>query len=218
MEPVKDAPGRTYGGRTSDERADARRAALVQAAFALVAADGWRALRIDAVCRAAGLNKRYFYESFAGGLDALIAALTHTLAEDAIAVTVAAIDPELPPSVVTRAAISVFVAHLTDDPRRARVLFGAVPAGDAAAGHQADALREIITRTAAIGRDLHAVPDGPFIATAAAMLVGGSSQAILDWLDGRIDGTQAQLVDDLVLLWQAIGDAADRVRRRDAPG
>jgi AcrR family transcriptional regulator len=213
MEPVKDGPGRTYAGQTSDERAEVRRAALLGAAFDLVSRDGWRALRIDAVCRAASLNKRYFYEGFTD-LDALIAELTRGLADEAIAVTMAAMAPGGPPPEVTRRAIAALVAHLTDDPRRARVLFGAVPAGDAAAGHQALALRQIITSTAAIGGDLHGLPAAPFVDTAAAMLVGGTSQAILDWLDGRITSAQAGLVDDLVRLWLAVGDAAEQVRRR----
>lgn len=216
MEAVKDTPGRTYGGQTSDERADGRRSALLAAAFDLVAQDGWRALRIDAVCRVAGLNKRYFYEGFTD-LDALIAELTRRLAEEAIAVTMGAMAPLGPPPQVTRRAITAFVAHLTDDPRRARVLFGAVPAGDAAAGHQALALRQIITSTAAIGGSLHGLSAAPFVDTAAAMLVGGTSQAILDWLDGRIGSGQAELVDDLVRLWLAVGEAAEQVRR-DGPG
>ncbi len=214
MRPVKDAPGRTYGGQTSDERAQDRRAALLGAAFALVAADGWRALRIDAVCRAAQLNKRYFYESFAGGLDALVGELTQRLADDAIAVTLAAMGDGVEPDRATRQGITAFVAHLTDDPRRARVLFGAVPAGHAAAGHQADALRQLINTAAAVGQGLHRQTPEPLVGTTAAMLVGGTSQAILDWLDGRIACDQAQLVDDLVLLWQALGDAVDRVSDR----
>ena len=69
---VNETPGRVYGGRTGDERAAARRDALVAAAFSLVAEEGWRGVNIEAVCRRAALNKRYFYESFEG-LDALYA-------------------------------------------------------------------------------------------------------------------------------------------------
>jgi AcrR family transcriptional regulator len=214
MEPVKDAPGRTYGGQTSDERLQERRDALLAAAFALVAQDGWRALRIDALCREAQLNKRYFYESFEGGLDALIAELTRRLAGDAIAATLGAMDAGLPAQEAIRQGIAAFVAHLTDDPRRARVLFGAVPAGHAAAGHQADALRRLINTAATVGNDMHQLGADPLVDTAAAMLVGGTSQALLDWLDGRIASDQAQLVEDLVVLWQAISDGVGRLGKR----
>lgn len=208
-----ETPARTYGGQTGDERLAQRREALLDAAFTLVADQGWRALRIDALCREAGLNKRYFYESFKD-LDAAVAALTRRLAEDAIAATLAAMRPGASPHEATRQAISAFVGHLTADPRRARVLFGAVPAGDAAAGHRTEAVRRVIAVAAATGRDLHAVGRDPFVDTAAAMLVGGTSQVLLDWLDGGLDADASRLVDDLVALWQIIGDGV-AARRRD---
>jgi AcrR family transcriptional regulator len=214
MAAVKGDHGRTYGGQTGSERAADRRDALRSAAFAIVAEQGWRDLTIEAVCRRARLHKRYFYESFADQ-DALIAAVTEHLAEEAIAVTLAAIDPAADGAAATRSAISAFVAHLVEDPRRARVLFGAVPAGDAAAGHRAAAIREVIATVAAQGRSIHALAEDPTVDLSAAMLVGGTSQAVLDWLDGRIDCNRDQLIDDLIVLWQSIGDtAASRVRGR----
>lgn len=216
MPPVKPHPGRTYAGQTEDERLAQRRDALVTAAFALVAERGWRELNIEALCRHAGLNKRYFYESFEN-LDAVIAAVTTRLAEDAIAVTLAAIDWTAPTDQVTRSAISTFVEHLTDDPRRARVLFGAVPAGDAAAGHRAAAIRRVIATVSTEGRSMHALAEDPVVELTAAMLVGGTSQAVLDWLEGQVRCSRDDFVDDLVTLWQAIGDvAAARVRARRA--
>jgi AcrR family transcriptional regulator len=213
MGSVKDTQPRTYGGQTGDERTASRRDALVEAAFALVAEDGWRQLRIESLCRQAGLNKRYFYESF-DGLDAVIAAVMQRVAEDAIAVTLATIDHERPEDEVIRAAISTFVGHLTDDPRRARVLFGAVPAGDAAADHRSAAIRQVIATVAVEGRALHALAPGPSVDTAAAMLVGGTSQAVLDWLDGRITCSREAFVDDLVALWQAVGEGVAALAAR----
>ena len=214
MGAVKGGNGRTYGGQTGSERATDRRDALRSAAFAIVAESGWRDLTIEAVCRRARLNKRYFYESFSDQ-DALIAAVTGHLAEEAIAVTLAAIAPAADPTQATRRAIAAFVAHLIEDPRRARVLFGAVPAGDAAAGHRAAAIRQVIATVAAQGRSIHALAEDPTVDLSAAMLVGGTSQSVLDWLDGRIDCHRDQLIEDLVALWQSIGDvASSRVRRR----
>jgi AcrR family transcriptional regulator len=212
MAPVK-ATARVYGGESGDTRAVRRREALVETAFALVAEHGWRRLSIEAVCRRAGLNKRYFYAAFAD-LDALIAAVTERLADDAIAVTLAAVPSGGSPAQATRAALAVFVAHLTDDPRRARVLFGAVPAADAAAGHRAEAIRRLIATVAAQGRSLYGIASSdPAIELSAAMLIGGTSQALLDWLDGRVTCSRAELVDDLVDLWLAVGDAAVAARR-----
>jgi AcrR family transcriptional regulator len=208
------ACGRTYGRQSGDERAADRREALLDAAFVLVAARGWPALRIDALCRTASLNKRYFYESFAN-LDGVIAALIDRVASEAITAAVAPIQPGVDLGEATRLSITAFVHHLTDDPRRARVLFGALPAGDAAAGHRTDAIRRVVAAAALTGRGINALPEDPTVTLTAAMLVGGTSQVVLDWLDGQIDCDQDRLIADLVMLWQAAGDAA--VARLQSP-
>src|SRR4051794_17708544 len=205
--PTVKAEGRVYGGRTGDERAARRREALLDAAFAEVAGRGWRGLAIDVICRRAGLNKRYFYESFAG-IDALVAAVTARVADDAIAATLAVLDPDMPPAEYTRAGVGAFVAHLTDDPRRARVLFGVVGADDAASGHRAEAVRRIIATVASRGRDVHPIADPVRADLVAGFLVGGTSQAVLDWLDGRTPFTRAELVEELAALWTSLGETA----------
>ncbi len=204
MAPVN---ARTYAGQTGEERAAERRGALLDAAFVLVAEGGWGALRVDPVCRAAGLNKRYFAESFASA-DALAAALTDRLAQEALAAALAAIDLERPDEEQTRRAVAAFVVALTEDPRRARVLFGAVPDGDRAAAHRAAALREVIVTVASVGRRLRSMGEDPLVELTAALLVGGTSQAVLDWIDGRIPSTRDELVDDLVALWHVVADGA----------
>ncbi|WP_249011946.1 TetR/AcrR family transcriptional regulator [Conexibacter sp. DBS9H8] len=198
---------RAYAGRTGEDRAAGRREALIDAAFTLVAADGWRALRIDAVCRAAGLNKRYFYESFAD-LDALVGALTASLADAAIAVTLAAIPTGATPEEAATRGIAAFVHHLTDDPRRARVLFGVVPASDRAAGHRSAAIHRLVSTAARTGRDLHVLGAAASVDIAAAMLVGGTSQVILDWLDGTLPCSEGTLIASLIAFWQVVGDSA----------
>ncbi|MEA2170977.1 MAG: hypothetical protein QOF76_4277 [Solirubrobacteraceae bacterium] len=198
---------RSYAGETGDERAARRRAALLDAAFDSVARDGWRGLRIAGLCQAAGLNKRYFYESFPD-LDALIGALMHRIADDAITVTLAVVDPDAPDEAAfVLGPIRTFVEHLTEDPRRARVLFGAVAPDDAAAEHRVAAIREIVSVVAAQGRRRHHLEDGALVELVASMLVGGTSQAVLDWLDGRIDSSRDAFAQQLATLWQTIGEA-----------
>lgn len=210
-------PGRTYAGRTGHERADERHALLVDAAFAHVAEHGFKGLSIDALCRRAALNKRYFYEGFAD-LDALVAAVTTKTADDAIAVTLRALAGPGSTDERSRRAIQAFVVHLTDDPRRARVLFGAVPAGDAAAGHRTAAIRQVISTAAAQGREVHALDDAPIVGLSAAMLIGGTSQAVLDWLDGRVECTRDEFVDDLAALWRGITDTTVALAREQRAG
>lgn len=206
MDGVKRPDGRIYGGRTGEQRVAGRRAALVAAAFDLVAAHGWRELSIEALCERARLNKRYFYESFRG-LDALVAAVTSRLAEDALAVALAEIAPPMEAAEAIGRAVPAVVAHLTDDPRRARVLFGAVPAGEAAAGHRAAAIRRVIATAVVQGRSLNARADEVAIEVGAAMIVGGTSQGVLDWLDGEIECDRDGLVSQLAAMWRAVSAA-----------
>ena len=206
---------RTYGGQTGLERAAGRREALLDAAFALVAEQGWRSLNVEGVCRRAGLNKRYFYDTFET-LDALIGAVTTRLTDDAIAVTLGALDDTLPRDESTAAAIAAFIIHLTDDPRRLHVLFGAVPASDAAAGHRAQAMRDVIAMVAAQGRETYGLADDPTVDLTAAMVVGGTSQALLDWVDGSVTCSRDELIETVVDLWHAAGDAATARARRSS--
>ena len=217
MHPVKETPRRPYRGETADERAGRRRAVLIEAAFALVAAEGWRQLRIERICGEAGLNKRYFYESF-DDLDAVIGAVMRRLADEAIDVTLGALDPSAPDDKLVHRAVSALVRHLTDDRRRARVLFGATPAGEAASAHRAAAIRKIVAAAAEQSRSHHAIADDPVIELSAAMLVGGTSQALLDWLDDPRAVPRDMFIDELAALWQIIGDGAGKRARRRAPG
>lgn len=214
MSAVTERPVRTYAGETGAERAARRREELIAATFAVVAEEGWRQLRIERICQRAALNKRYFYESFAD-LDAAVGAVMSKLAEDAIAVTVAALDPAAPADEWVRSAVTALVGHVVEDPRRARVLFGATPVGEAATAHRTEAIRRIAAAAAAQGRSYHAVADDPIIDLSAAVLVGGTSQAVLEWLDGNVAMSRTQLIDDLTALWRVVSDGAvERSRRR----
>jgi AcrR family transcriptional regulator len=212
MAAVKEPAPRTYGGESGDERVARRRDALILAAFDLVAEQGWRDLRIEHVCRAAGLNKRYFYESFKD-LDALTGALMEWLTADVIEVTLAAMELDAPPDELVHAGISALVHHATDDPRRARILFGETPAGEAAMRHRTAAIRRLAAVAAARGRAIHDVEDERLMELSAGLLVGGTSQAVLDWIDGRLPVTREAFIDDLAALWLMVGDGVEELTR-----
>jgi len=55
--------------------------------------------------------------------------------------------------------------------------------------------------------------DAPVDRVAAAIVVGGFSQLLIDWLAGRIGVTREQLVDDATALFLALADAAAARRR-----
>jgi AcrR family transcriptional regulator len=213
------APERTYAGRSGAERAAERRDALIESAFELIAQDGWSQLRIERICRRAGLNKRYFYESFTD-LDAISLAVLDRLAAETIATTLAAMDLAEPLEVFVRAGISALIHHLTDDPRRARVLFTEIPAGETAAQYRTDAVHRLVATASAQGRIVHRLGDAPdpLIDLVGSVLVGGSIQATLDWLDGRLHRDIEAFIDDLTDVWLTVSDAsAASARSRARP-
>jgi AcrR family transcriptional regulator len=96
---------------------------LLEAALEVFTAQGFHGTKVRDVCRQSGLTERYLYESF-GNKEALLAAL----AEEIVADLIAAVGPaiELAATDLTGAVEEVaraVVHSLTDDPRRAQILF-----------------------------------------------------------------------------------------------
>src|SRR5881628_3068614 len=67
------ARARNYAGLSADERRLARRERLIEGAIRAYGEFGYRNTTVKAVCEAAGLTERYFYESFANSEELLIA-------------------------------------------------------------------------------------------------------------------------------------------------
>jgi AcrR family transcriptional regulator len=208
-----------YGGVGAEERRAARRAQLIAAALELLGTEGWRASTVRAICARARLTPRYFYESFAD-LDALLIAVFDELAQAGAAVVLDAIAaaPE-DAGAKSRAAIGAFVEFVTDDPRRARVLFVEAMNSEALAQRRFETLRVFATLVAAQAREFYGMPDATdsLVETTALMLVGGLAEALLSWLDGTLQVTREQLIADCSDLFVATGEGAVklvRARRR----
>jgi AcrR family transcriptional regulator len=75
-------PARRYRGSSAEERRRARRERLILAAIQVYGERGYRNSTVKAVCEAAGLTERYFYEGFANSEALLVASyrgVTHQL-------------------------------------------------------------------------------------------------------------------------------------------
>jgi AcrR family transcriptional regulator len=68
------ARARNYAGLSAEERRLARRERLIEGAIRAYGELGYRNTTVKAVCEAAGLTERYFYESFANSEALLVAA------------------------------------------------------------------------------------------------------------------------------------------------
>lgn len=211
---------RNYGGRSAPERVEQRRLMLIDAALEVAEAVGWRQLTVDRVCERARLSKRYFYESF-NGIDALANAVVDYVVGgvfESIGIATRGDASDVP--ALAHATIAALVDNLTGDPRRARVLFGDLAMTEASTAHRAAAIRQIAAQVVTVARKIHrpGTVFDPIIQTTAALLIGGTGQAILSWLDGDIPGGRDDLVDNLTTLWLITGDGAaaharDRAKR-----
>ncbi len=112
---------RIWGGTTLADRRAVRRQKLLDAALDLLGGDGSPAVTVRAVCRAAQLTERYFYESFADR-DALVLAVYEQVSVEASAALEVATSVGGDPRAVARACVEAMVGLMLDDPRRGRVL------------------------------------------------------------------------------------------------
>lgn len=133
---------RLYGGMDADERRSERRLKLIDAAIEVYGEVGYRVATVKAICEAAELTERYFYESFANSEALLIAAYNHVVGhlheEMAAAAAAAGDDAEAR----LRAALTLYFTRLKQHPKPARVFLleisGISPSVDAV---KLDALR-----------------------------------------------------------------------------
>lgn len=196
-----------WAGVPAAERRAERRARLLAAGLDLLGTEGVSGTTVRGVCRRARLNPRYFYESFAT-LDDLAVALYDGLV-DQLTAEVSATQLTAGPDrrARARAAVDRIVGFVDEDGRRARILYVE------ALGHPA-----LSRRRAATGRHLvelvaRDAGAGPGARLAAAIVVGGLNEALMAWLDGRIELDRARLVDDTTALLLAVQDAAGDMAR-----
>ncbi len=118
---VATSSGRLFAGRTADERRADRRAQLIAAAARVYGDRGYRNATVKAVCDAAGLTERYFYESFRNSEDLLCACFQQ--GADALLADVreAGAAQGGPPLARARAGVLVYLQHLREEPAPARV-------------------------------------------------------------------------------------------------
>jgi AcrR family transcriptional regulator len=205
------APATTgiYGGVSAQQRRAARREQLLDAAYNLLGTDGWQATTVRAVCRRARLTPRYFYESFAD-LDALVVAVFDRIVAELIQVVLAAVAGAPDDAhAKARAAIGGFIRHLTDDPRRAQIVFSEAQGSEALARRRFETLHAFARLIAEQGRAFYGIRDQDRLAdTTAYLLAGGMAELLLAWRDGTIASTVEDLIDDCTALFVATGEAA----------
>jgi AcrR family transcriptional regulator len=110
-----------YRGSSAAERRAERREALILAAIRVYGERGYRNATVKAVCEAAGLTERYFYESFVNS-EALLAASYKAVTAILLA-TLEEVGSAAPgdPADQVRAILDRYFQALARDPRSARL-------------------------------------------------------------------------------------------------
>jgi len=198
------------------DRQSQRRDLLVDAGFDLLGTAGWSATTVRAVVERSALNPRYFYESFAD-LDALIVAVYDRVVSDLGVIVLDALAASADePAAQARAVVRGIVEFVDEDRRRGRVLYAEGLGNEALNLRRMEAGRAVVGFIERYAAERGGVaPGGEHIGrVGAAILVGGFSQLLIDWLGGLVPGTRDQLIDDATELFLALGDAAAAASRR----
>lgn len=195
--------GRPYAGASREERESARREQLVTAGISLFGTQGYRAATVGAVCAEAGLNKRYFYESFAT-LEDLLCEVYERVVADLRASVLAGDDEDV--ATVLRGFMAGFLTWAQTNPVQARVHLFEVLGVSA----RVDELYRWQGR--AIGDELasrlSATVAGPQLTAGqhkvlGDLLVGAGAQMVVDWVISDYQPPRDELLDqmDATLGW-----------------
>ncbi|MPZ67139.1 MAG: TetR family transcriptional regulator [Pseudonocardiaceae bacterium] len=115
---------RRYGGRSAQQRRGDRRERLLEAALDLIGTQGYAAATVGALCGAAGVSTRTFYEEFGGREDVLLAVHDQITAAGFAALTdaLAATASEQLHARIHR-SVHAYLGAVASDTRQARVAF-----------------------------------------------------------------------------------------------
>jgi AcrR family transcriptional regulator len=194
-----------FRGISAHDRRRHRRRCVVEAAYEIAGTEGAGALGVGRVCRAAGLTKRYFYESFSS-----LTALQSAVVDHAVAVMSERVDPFRPadPGGPPQRWLAAFVGALVDDQRLARVLLTETHGG-ALSAFRHQIIDVAVTGMAPPGSD----PEEDLRARLVAYAqIGTLSELCLAWHQGQLAMERADLVDVLADLFVRI-DGIERADR-----
>jgi AcrR family transcriptional regulator len=178
-----------WSGVPLENRQALRRDELINAGTGLLGSQSGPALTVRAVCRAAGLTERYFYESFSDR-DEFVRAVY----DDVCARAVSA----LTSSTTARDAVERFVALMVDDPTLGRVLLLAPTVEPVLTRSGASWMPSFIELLQRRVTRITEITDPAAQAMAATGLLGALTALFIAYLDGRLAATREQFIDHCV--------------------
>jgi AcrR family transcriptional regulator len=201
---------RRYRGISASERRAKRREQFLAAGLELFGTQGYSRTSIRAVSAAAGLNSRYFYESFPSREDLLYhvyrGIMTELAAQAAVAVLAAeGIEGK------ARAGLRVGWTMLTEDRRKGRIVAFEVVGVSERLEHLRRQFRHQLADVTSQGA-FSAAPRGiklrldPILT--ARSLMGGVVEVLADWINGDVDASVDEVVEHFTALFTAAAYAS----------
>lgn len=188
----------------------------MEAALDIIGTKGLSKLTVSGLCTRAGLNERYYYESF-DSRDDVLTALFDNIAEELAAAIMAALHtaPE-DTRAKAAAAIAAGIHLLTDDPRKAETSLVAAMATPHLRARTAETIRVFARLVAAEGIEFYGMGDSEpdtVIDFRATYLVGGLIQTLTGWLRGELAISRDELIEHTTDVFVLLGeDLAERMR------
>lgn len=205
-----DGPVRSYGGKTAPERAAERRRRLVAATITVFAEHGEAHTTMTRICAEAGLTERYFYESFAGRDDALLAALD-SICEEIATLAVTTIETTAgSPEDRVHAMLSAFVGLVTAEPAKGQVAVvhsNSNPMLRARRHELIGMFADLVAREAADLYGEEAWPPGR-ARVHGLVYIAGFAELVASWLTGDVAMSGEELVETAGELFAAVSRRA----------
>jgi AcrR family transcriptional regulator len=201
---------RSYRGLSQEERRADRRARLIAAAIAVYGERGYHQATVKAVCGAAGLTERYFYESFSNSEALLIDCFNAVTYSVLAQIRRAGKEAGRGRMARSRAMLHAYFEALQSGPQAARVFLVEIRGVSRAVDQAFDAALRAIGREVA---RIVAPPEAPEDALLEAGVVGGVIHIALRWIDdGYAPGIDA--VVETALRLGTLLSAPHATRRR----
>ncbi|GIH81328.1 TetR/AcrR family transcriptional regulator [Planobispora longispora] len=167
-------------------RRSERRARLVEAAFELFGTQGEAGVSVRAVCRAAALHARYFYENFAD-TGQLLGAVYDKVASDLAGLLPAVLEAAGDDAAERiRAGIRTVLDFSSADPRRGRVLFTEARANPVLIARRQAAQTALMDAVLRQETRTRPAADPRLARVGAAMFTGAMVELAQQWLTGGL--------------------------------
>ena len=202
----REAQASRWAGVSPSERRAERRRLLIGAGFELFGEGGEAAVSVRSVCGRAGLNSRYFYESFTDTnelLGAVYDEVVNELGKVLYAATVAIPDDH---RARLRAGIRAVLEFTSADPRRGEVLFVGAGVNPVFAVRRAAAKNYLRNLVLTDRQRNHPRPHPMSNEVEAAIYVGAMSEMAREWAIGALGDDLDLVVDAAMQLLTPPGD------------